>query len=75
MTATVPELSVPCCTLRHMDDNLATVIPFPVRSAPTGTARQPAPADPAEPADLEDYWARVQRLGAERRRLVGSGAG
>ena len=62
-------LSVASCSLLRMDDNLATVIPFPlhrVRSRPDVAA--------LEPTAREEYWELVQRLAAERRDL-GRGAG
>ena len=63
-------VSVASCSLLRMDDdNLATVIPFPlhrVRSRPDVAA--------LEPATREEYWELVQRLAAERRDL-GRGAG
>ena len=67
---TVPVLSVASATIPGMDDDsLATVIPFP-RHRVRGRAPLPDP----EPDALEQYWALVQRLAAERRELSG-GAG
>ena len=48
-----------------MDDDLATVIPFPLHRV---SGRPPVPP---EPDALEEYWAFVQRLAAERRDLLG----
>ncbi len=50
--------------LRGMAD-LAHVIPFPLSRA--SAVEQPRPP---EPGTVEDYWALVQRLRAERRRLA-----
>ncbi len=53
-----------------MDDELATVIPFPVHRLP-GSPPALAVSAPAK----EEYWALVQRLAAERRRLATTEAG
>ena len=66
-------MSVTSCTLTGMDDDsLATVIPFPRDRVP---ARSSAPEKSVEEhRRSEDYWALVQRLREERRRLAtGSG--
>ena len=54
------------------DDTLATVIPFPRDRV---SARRGGPDEVIEePRTPEDYWALVQRLREERRRLA-SGSG
>ena len=49
------------------DDTLATVIPFP------SSRRGRVPVPDHEPDRLQEYWAFVQRLAAERRDLTAGG--